>query len=228
MANAFAKATARAKVETKAAKAPETIWKLDDFDELQIPLADFVKACTDAKQADGTKDSAKGPLVEACTVRWIQHLVEHGARPGSTMRLVGRDGRAVTYVVKEEKLPIDDATLDALRAVIGDQVDELVTEEVSIAFDSAILTLPTVKQLASGQTRTIFSVLGERLSALFSRLVKEGWLTPEQADGLILATKRRVLKAGYLDAIAAAGQGQPETIEAGLKAIGGPKRHVQV
>lgn len=227
MANAFARAEKKAKAPGKTIKPPETVWTLGIDDPLQANLTAFLGSVLSAKSATAVADGAKSALVEECTARWFAHLADYGARPGSTMRLVGKDG-SVTFVVKEERLPCDDDALAELVAIVGAKAEELVSEEVSIKFDGAILSLPTARAAAAGEAGpTLYDWLGDKLGGILARGVKSGEITQEQADGLIVAEKRRVITAGYIDAIASACKGDRGRIESGLRAIGGVKRHVQ-
>lgn len=224
MANAFKSAEKRAQPAKVATKTPETIWTLLDDDPAQGDLARYLEAAAASKAATDAKDAAKGPLLETCYGRWIGHLQSHRVRPGSTMRLAGRAG-AVTFVVSEERLEVDDERMAAIRSQVGDRADELVEVDVALSFDAKVLALPTASAAKTGGDQTLYDWLGEKIAGVLARGVKSGEITREQADALIVAKRRSVLKAGWINELAAAGD--PEALPEVFAALGGPKRHIQ-
>lgn len=229
MPNAFTKAASSAKAPGRSKKPPETVWPLAESDPLRERLSEFVAAKRDAKDAEARAGVAQPDLTEACWDRFVAHLVEHGDRPGSTMKLVGREGEAVAFVVAEDSVRIDDEAKARLEAELGTDVAAgLLADVLTIKLDPDVLAQPCPKVHADGRVVTVYDWLGERMHALLKRGVKEGRLTQDQADSLIAADRRRVLGPGLIAAVAALPDRTPERLRRAFEAVGGIKRYVKV
>lgn len=226
--NAFVEAKAAATVEKKKPTKVETVFEIPVDHELQGDLRVYLEEETGIDEAETRCAALKERLTEFATGEWMRYLLENKGKPPGVVRVTGIEGRSVTFVAKEEKLPALEETIVSLKEALPDiEIDELVHEDLSLEFDAKLLTLPTIRGVTRGKPETVFDWLGERMAKVLADGVKAGVITKDQADGLIKAKSKRVIVAGYLDMIAAEADGSRKRLEAAFDAIGLPKRHVQ-
>ncbi len=228
--NVFAQAEKAAKPDGRKPAVPPTIWKLEEESPLNATLRTYLEGASEKRAADLKADGAKLPLSDECHSRWLDHLAEHGARPGSSMKLATADGTAaVTFIVKDDPKRVGDEALARLAEVLGDEAmaAALVTEMVLVMFDPNILAQPVAKAYRDGTCPTVYDWIGGRLSSLLAAARRDGWLSDEQAAGLIMAEKKRVTIPGFSGCIAGLSKGDRGKAQAALDAMGGLTRYVQ-
>ena len=207
MSNAFAKAAAKA----PATKKKSTEWLVDD-PVAAAAISELVEADAQAREAESRVKSLKEQLCAFADGGYVHHLATHGAEPERPIVLINPvDHAQVTYVVQDRSAStaLDDDQVDELHELVGAGLaGELLTERQEFGFDAEVLEQPT----ADGQS-TVREVLGAELDKIATKLRRKGVLSAEQAEGFLVARRKRVLQQGTLTKM-------PELLGRSAKALG--------
>ena len=192
MNNAFTRAAEKVSPGCKSS----TLWTVDD-PVVEEAIAELASLSRDASELTRKSSELKDLILTYADGRYLSHLADHGSEPPKPITLLDtRHQESVAYVVQDRSASakLDSDQVKQIAELVGqDLAAELVIERVEFGFDAAVLEQP-----APDGTGTVRDVLGVELHKLATRLRKRGSLSAQQADGFLVASRRRTLKPGTL------------------------------
>lgn len=184
-------------VKTKTASAPKkknTTWSTGAENKAVSNAVHQLVALTAEEKAIKAKMGLYKGLVEKfARENYVQDLANLGVQPPGPLKITNSDGESVTYVVQDRssQYNVKEEQRDMLVELVGeDEVEDLLYTETTISFDRSIMAIPGVSD-----------AIESYLERCITKLIKEGTLSPEQADELVVAQQKTAFKPGTLDRV---------------------------
>ncbi len=152
-------------------------------------IKDFCDAKDKEKSAKAEAGIAKVPIEEFANARFVEKFAEDGIKPES-FKIIGDDESQVTFIAQDRSgnYPVSDEQLEQITEAIGsDKANDLICETTTYSFSPEIL-----------RKKGVMEFLGRAMQTL----VKNGVLTDEEVNELLVAKVTRVIKPGTLTLLA--------------------------
>ncbi len=214
VSNLFAKAKAAAPAASTS-KRKQTMWSLNgSADEqsasLERDIHDILANDAIMDTAKTAKSLASKRVAEYALAQFSADYARLGVTPESPMVVSNRTGESVTFVVQDKTKTsvVNDEQVESLVDILGeDGTNDILTTVDTFAFNGEIL----------GQEG-----VAEALSHAIAKLVEGDKITQEQADGLIVASTKRLVKPGTVDRLADVCGRSNVKIEQVMRTLNGP------
>lgn len=199
MANAFKKAAEKAAAPGKPQKGEEVQFVPEDEQILEA-VDDFIKAADEMKQRETDKKVASSKVLPFGREQYFKLFSDKEIQP-EKVTILSKSGKSVKFIAQDRAgtYDIQDEVVENLANVLGkDKTEDIVERYTEYSFDDAILNKPKVMDILSDAIVT---------------LVTKKILTQEQADSLLKAKARQVLKKGILARLATICENDPKKME---------------
>lgn len=206
MANAFAKAAAKAAVPQPKGKEDATIFTPTD-DTILTSVDEFIDAKERAKKAESDQLVAQNEVMPWARKEYYKLFSKKGVTP-EKMSILGKSGKMVKLIFQDRsgKYDISPETLETLKTLLGvEKAEALVEETTDYSFDNAILYKDGV-----------MDALGEAINGL----VEKGLITAAESENILKAKPRRVVKKGVLDRLPDLCDNDSEQMQSVAEALG--------
>lgn len=189
----FAKAAAKATKETTKVKKKATTWNVGDpeQDEVSKSVKELVRLSGEAKALTAKMSLHKQTVHKFANRQFVTQFADNGVLPETPMKVVNADGDSVTFVVQDRsgQYSIKDEQVDVMVQLLGeDATNDIVYEENTIRFDRLVMSIEGVAEAVE-----------KALESAVRKLIKDGVLTEENADELIVVDSKRSLRPGTLE-----------------------------
>lgn len=173
----LSKVVSSAKAASAKKKPEGTVWSLPA--EMHGDAAQVVDCGSKIKALEATAKPIRVRLTEWASRQYVKHFCNNGVAPESSMK-ISAGSTVLTFVQQRRAGAVDDNTIEVMRDVIGDVVDDMVYAETTISFNTAILNLPGMMPLFE-----------KHLDAAVKAALKAGLASAEQLDELLSAETTR-------------------------------------
>lgn len=203
--NRFAKAAAKAEVAPKGKKDEALILTPPD-DQIREAIDAYVAAKDKMKEAEGEKQVANDTCLPWIKGEWLKTYATNG-RPPEKIKVKGMK-ETVNLITQDRggRYNVSDEQLETLKTILGpEKAEGIISEFTEFSIDSDLLNRPGVADVLSGA---------------IDKLVSTKVLTQEEADKLLVAKARRVIKSGTYDSMAALCNNNPDMMTLLTEALG--------
>lgn len=182
----------------KSTKKDDNIIIVDN-DEVSDAIDDFIRSQAIAKEANADATVAKGVIEPYALENYVKMMYDKGSKP-STIKFKTPDredeegnvtdgGNIVSHIIQDRGPKVINEDQEAsLRAIMGDNIDNYISEEDTYSFNTDILYKDGVAD-----------AIGAAISRSLKKLVKDGIVTQDEADSVISVESTRVLSKGLVD-----------------------------